>query len=66
MEAKKEYSLQEELDLLQSFIDGKFKFRKIDDLAVQMYSLVLLVQQEGLGQKVIDRLWVAYNKYCEP
>lgn len=66
MEAKKEYSLQEELDLLQSFIDGKFKFRGIDDLAVQMYSLVLLVQQEGLGQKVIDRLWVAYNKYCEP
>lgn len=66
MEAKKEYSLQEELDLLQSFIDGKLKFRKIDDLAVQMYSLVLLVQQEGLGQKVIDRLWVAYNKYCEP
>lgn len=66
MEAKKEYSLQEELDLLQTFIDGKFKFRKIDDLAVKMFSLVLLVQQEGLGQKVIDRLWVAYNKYCEP
>lgn len=66
METKKEYSLQEELDLLQSFIDGKFKFRDIDDLAVKMFSLVLLVQQEGLGQKVIDRLWVAYNKYCEP